>query len=104
MTKPSVTTKSELLKLLSPLTACIAAAEPVGAADNAVAMFSVSLVCTIAAAAETSALLTTPAFNCTSTLFRVESMPVRRSKVKSPVTLALIKVSPTPVNIMNWPP
>ena len=82
----------------------MAAAEPAGAAANAVAMFSVSLVCTIAAEAETSVLLTTPAFSCTSTLFRVESMPVRKSKVKSPVTLALIKVLPTPVNTMNCPP
>ena len=96
--------KSALLKLLSPLAACMVAAVPVGAAACVVAMVMSNLLCAIAAAALTSALFTTPAFSCTSTLFRVESTPVRRSKVKSPVMLALIKVLPTPVNTMNWPP
>ena len=74
---------------------------PVGAAACVAAMTIFNLLCAIAAAALTSALLTTPAFNCTSMLFSVESTPVRKSKVKSPVMLALISVLPTPVKIMN---
>ena len=102
-TNPSVVSKFALLKLATPLAACFSTAVPVGAAALVEASVIANLLCATAASDLTSALTILSATICTSTVFRVESTPVRSSKDISPTTEALIKLFCSPVNTRTSP-